>query len=224
MNLEQLEAKLRSERLDDTVEPYLYSSARVRDALNDAVRQAAIRKRLLLDRSTEECCSYAVAAEDANVFLHPRVLAVRSARWSGTATPLTLTTLKRMDRDRPDWPSEPAKDPTHLIVDAQTGYVVLWPTPAAAGTLSLAVWRAPLESEELEEGDDEPVIDETFHIDLLDWAEHQCYLNKDGEAGDAQRAADAAARFTAKFGRLPTAHEIKCWALSPRRGQRAEFL
>lgn len=224
MNLEQLEAKLREERLDDTAVPPLYSSDRIRDAFNDAVRQATIRKRLILDRTTEECCVYPVVAAQTDVLQHPRVLAVRSARFTGNPNPLKLTTLKVMDKDCPDWPSTTAATPTHLIVDAQSQTLVLWPAPAESGTLSLAVWRAPLELEEMESPDDEPVIDETFHIDLLDWAEHLCYLTKDGETGDAQRAADAAARFGAKFGRLPSAHEIKCWGLSPPRGQRAEFL
>jgi hypothetical protein len=111
-------------------------------------------------------------------------------------------------------------------VDRETGKIDLWPTPQTAGTLTLSVWRAPLESEEIFEGDFEldPVIDEAFHLDLLDWAEHWLYLTKDGETGDPERAAAAEQRFTAKFGRLPSAHEIKCWGLGKGRGQRAAFL
>lgn len=228
MELRDLIDRLRAPaRLDDAVEEYQFSDADCVIALNDAVRQACIRKRLLLDTRTEECCTYAVDVDGDDpewVELHKRVLAIRTARWSESDCPLTLTTLKVMDRDCPDWPSVDADTPTHIIVDAQSGFIQLWPTPDEDGTLTLAVWRSPLESEELEDDGDEPVIDETFHEDLLDWAEHRLYSGRDAESSDASKSAEAEARFTQKFGRLPSAHEIKCWGLSPPRGQRAEFL
>lgn len=222
MTLGDLLALLR-QRLDDNVEAYHYSDAFLTGCLNDAVRQAAIRKRLVLDRTTAEACTYTVAADQQAVVLHPRVLAIRSARFTDVTTPLKLTTLKVMDKDHPDWPGTTGA-PDRLIVDAQSGSVLLWPTPETAGTLSLSVWRAPLDTEEMEGDDDEPVIDEVFHRDLIDWAEHLAYLTKDGEEGDIARSNAAENRFTAKFGRLPSAHEIKCWGLSPPRGQRAEFV
>jgi hypothetical protein len=214
------------------VEPDLYADASCADALNDAQRQAAIRKRLILDQTTDDLCVFAVTAvaDDTgslSVAMHPRMLAVRTARWSlQTCGPLRLTTLKVMDRDHPTWPATVAGTPTHLIVDCETGKVNLWPTPDASGTLTLSVWRAPLEEEECEatDFDLDPVIDEVFHRDLLDWAEHWLYLTKDGENGDPQRATAAEQRFTAKFGRLPTAHEIKCWGLGKGRGQVASFI
>ena len=225
MTLDDLLARLRdTAHLDDAVEPYQFPDEDCTAALNDAVRQAAIRKRLVLDRSTAEVCQYAVAAGEQDVELHKRVLAIRSARWSGSDRPLCLTTLKVMDKDKPDWPSSDAAIPTHIIVDAQSGGIVLWPAPEAAGTLSLAVWRAPLETEEMEAGGDEPIIDELFHEDLLDWAMAYLYRGRDGERSDLQRAAEAENRFTEKFGRLPSAHEIKCWAIAPPRGQRASFI
>lgn len=226
MTLDDLELILRRERLDDTVVPYRHSAEAVMSALNDAQRQAAIRKRLVLDRTTEDVCTYAVAVDGDTVTLHPRVLAVRSARWSETspAAPLTLTTLKVMDKDCPAWTEADSATPTAVIVDAETGKLVLYPPTDTAGTLTLSVWRSPLESEEMEDGEDEPIIDETFHRDLIDWAEHLLFLGKDGEEGDTQRSNAAEQRFTAKFGRMPSAHEIKCWAISPSRGQRAEFL
>lgn len=213
-------------RVDDLAEPPLYSDEEVYAFLNDAVRQAALRKRLLLDNSTAEVCVYAVDAGTegiATVTVHPRVLAVRAARWSGSTTPLTLTTLRVMDRDRPCWPSDTAAIPTHVIVDRESGKIDLWPAPAEAGTLTLAVWRLPLGDEEIEGESDEPVVDEAFHLDLLDWMEHLAYLQKDSEAEDLRRAALAEQRFTAKFGRLPSAREIKLWGIAPARGQRAEF-
>lgn len=214
-------------RVDDHAEPPLYSTEERYEFLNDAVRQAALRKRLLLDNSTAEVCVYAVDGLDdgyATVTLHSRVLAVRSARWSGSTTPLCLTTLKVMDKDRPDWPSAEASIPTHLIVDRESGKIDLWPAPAENGTLTLAVWRLPLDSEVCESESDEPVVDDVFHIDLIDWMEHLAYLDKDSEKNDPVRAKAAEDRFTAKFGRLPSAREIKLWGIAPARGQRAQFV
>lgn len=230
MTFADLLALLRRTRLGDTVEPYQFSDADCAEALNDAQRQAAIRKRLILDNSTEDLCVFAVTAADAGPYTtiehHPRMLAVRTARWSGNPHPLALTTLKVMDRDNQCWMSEDVGCPTHLIVDRETGKLDLWPAPDADGTLTLAVWRSPLEDEEIIDGDFdlEPVIDETFHRDLLDWAEHWLYLTKDAEGSDPARANAAAQRFEAKFGPLPSAHEIKCWGLGKGRGQRAQFL
>lgn len=212
------------QRLDDGTASPLYSDDTILAAANDAVRQAVIRQRLLFDRNTAECCSYAVEAEQSEVVLNPAVLALRSVRWSGSEQPLTLTTLKVMDREQPCWPSDDPACPTHVIVDAQDGSIVLWPTPDVAGTLSCAVWRVPLEVEEMETGDDEPVIPAHWHADLVDWIEHKCYLTKDGEAGDLERSDRAASMFTAKFGRLPDAHEIRFWGIKHRRGQTAQFL
>lgn len=214
-------------RVDDLAEPPLYSDEEAYAFLNDAVRQAALRKRLLLDNSTSDVCVYAVDAGTegiATVALHSRVLAVRSARWSGSTTPLALTTLKVMDQDRPEWPTETAGLPTRLIVDRESGKIDLWPVPAEAGTLTLAVWRLPLDTEACEAETDEPVVDEAFHIDLIDWMEHLAYLQKDSEQNDPARANAAEARFTAKFGRLPSAREIKLWGIAPARGQRAQFV
>lgn len=216
-------------RVDDSTNPPLYSDEVAYGFLNDAVRQAAIRKRLLLDATTEAVCVYDVEGDDdaegsASVSIHDRVLAIRSARWSGSTTPLCLTTLKVLDKDRPEWPSQVANVPTHLIVDRQTGKVDLWPAPAEDGTLRMCVWRLPLESEEVEGESDEPIVDAVFHTELIDWMAHLAYLQKDSETEDQQRAVMAERRFTETFGRLPSAHEIKCWGLSPPRGQRPAFI
>lgn len=214
-------------RVDDAAAQPLYEDAQVYGFLNDAIRQAAIRQRLLLDNTTAEVCVYAVEAGTegiASVAAHPRVLAIRSARWSGSASPLALTTIKVMDRDVPEWPSTQARTPTHLIVDRERGKIDLWPAPNEAGTLTLAVWRLPLEDEEVASPYDEPVVDEVFHVDLIDWMEHLAFAQKDSEQNDLARSETAAARFTAKFGRLPSAREIKLWGIAPARGQRAQFI
>lgn len=212
-------------RLDDTVEPYRWDDDVLTEHANDAVRQFAIRKRLILDRSTAEVCEYAVAAEVTTVTPHPAVLSVRSARWSDrTEGPLHLTTLKRMDRSFPDWPNESAGTPSHLILDGDTGSLELWPKPSAAGTLTLAVWRTPLDSEKLEGDEDEPIIDRVHHRDLLDWIEHLAFLTTEGEAGDLERSDRAAQRFAAKVGPLPDARAMRLWALGRGRGSPAHFV
>lgn len=232
MTFAELLTLLRQRLGDNAPSSNLYSDADCAGYLNDAQRQAAIRKRLILDNSTDDLCVFAVAAAatDAtgvtSIVHHPRMLAVRTARYTGQQRPLILTTLKVMDRDYPCWPDQIPSCPTHLIVDRETGKLDLWPTPDVAGTLTLAVWRSPLEDEECDESDFDldPIIDETFHRDLIDWAEHLAFLTKDSETGDMQRAQAAEQRFTEKFGRLPSAHEIKCWGLGKGRGQRASFL
>jgi len=222
MNLADLLRRAR-ERLDDTVAPGLWSDDQLIGFINDAVRQACIRKRLILDATTTDVCVVAIKAGEPKLPLHPRVLAVRTVRTANTRRPLGLTTLKVMDRERPEWPFD-SGEPERVILDRDSGTLFLHPKPDKDDTLQLTVWRLPLEEEELEDGDDEPVVDEGWHIDLLDWVEFCAYSVPDVDIRDPARADAAVGRFTAKFGRLPSAHEIKCWGISPPRGQRARFI
>lgn len=216
MEAQGLIDRLRRAWLDDTSTPYLWEDEELFGHLNEAVKQACLRKRALHERDSTPVCHYPLTAGVADVTLHPAVLAVRTARLASGGRPLTLITLRRMDRMRPDWPDHARGTPTHLILDAQERRVTLYPTPAVADTLKLAVWRMPLESERIDAGSDEPVIDPLYHEDLLDWVAHLAFAKPDSETQDLQRSAVYAERFTAKFGSLPDARAVRLWGLSPR--------
>lgn len=225
MDAAALETRLREDRLDDTMEPYLWSQDTLFRHLNDAVSQACRRARLLVDARTAATCTIAITAGTALYALHPSVLAIKSAQLDLATEPLGLTTVKRRHRTRPGWLTDTARDePAVAVVDYSDGYIRLDPIPAEADTLRLVVWRMPLDAELIEAGGDDPAIPEHMHEDLLDWVEHRCYSLADAETRDPQRAADAYTRFEAKFGQLPTHHAVRLWGVSPIRGTRAEYL
>lgn len=222
MNLGGLLAATRR-RLDDEVLPGLWEDDELIGFLNEAVKEAVIRLRALLEARNPRVCTAQITAGSSDIKRHPAVLAIRSARLASTGRPLELVELKVLDRDRPQWPLDEGA-PTHIVIDRQSGQLTLYPRPTADDTLQLAVWRAPLEAERLESEGDEPPIDELWHEGLIDWAEHLAYLRADSETFDQQRSDRAEARFTALFGKRPTAARIAAWGLTAKRGTRPEFL
>lgn len=227
MTLDALRYELRVRRLDDAVAPFLWSDAELDDYLNDAVRQACIRQRLIVDAETPEVCALMLAPNQRSYAVHPAVLAVRAAAIEGNGA-LTITTLRRLARRDPDWflDEDACGSPEFLIVDYQQGKIALHPTPDAAATLRLCVWRTPLdEIERMQAPDDEPVaVPAGLHADLVDWAQARAYDKKDAETLDVSRGLAAEARFTATFGRLPDATEIRLWGVAPLGGVPAAFL
>lgn len=225
MTLQELMADLRR-RLDDEVEPTLWSDDALRGYLNDADRQSIIRQRLLLDVTSDACCKIALVPDQQIYPLNPTVLAVRSARVVGASCdPLQIRSAKHLWRRVGDWHGTTARGaPDVLVPDLQTGAIAVYPVPAVAGELRLAVWRTRFDAELMDTDQDEPQTPPHQRIDLLDWAEHRAYACKDAELYDERKSNDAEARFDAKFGRLPSAHEIRLWGISPLRGTTAEFL
>ena len=227
-------AEMRESRLYDVATPPLWSNDEFVRNFNDAVRQVCIRQRALLEHTSSDVCSIAVSAGQQLVDLHPSILAVRFARQDGVSPcdtrPLGIT-AKRLFRERPQWDSDTTTDGNleFWIPDYQTGKLALYPLPTQDYTLRLGVWRMPLPAEEFTatdiDGPDKlPVISPVWHTDLLDWVEFRCFSKPDADAESQQLASAAAARFTAKVGRLPSATEIRLWGVSPVVGVPAEFI
>lgn len=222
MELSGLIASLRKDVLDDANEPYLYSSAALASFLNDAVRQVCLRARALVDSVGPEATTYTVAAGVRGVKLHPAVLAVRQARL-GSAT-LKGTTAKRLWKFCPDWDISEAGDACWWVPDYQDGWLYFDRPVLTDTTLTLSVWRMPLDGELLEGDVDEPVIPQHWHQDLLDWAAYMAFSSKDSEQRDDSRAAGYVQAFEAKVGRLPSMTEVRLWGISPVVGVPAEFI
>jgi len=145
MNLAGLIAQFRTDT-GDTASPYAWDDAFVTAALNEAEREAALRKHLLYD-NTSDFCSIAVN-ESASVYtLDPLVYEIYTARIitsDGTVNygiPL-YRELVALDRDIPGWRAETAREPyAALHLD---GSVQLVPEPDTDYTLEVDVYRLPL--------------------------------------------------------------------------------
>jgi hypothetical protein len=221
------------DRLDDNNVPPLWSDEEYNRALSEGVQQACIRARLLRESVDPELTRIELIEGQSLYTLHPQVLAISTAGLLVAKRPCELTTQRQMDRDFPGYQVrgiEAGSRDTYLVLDEQKGHVRVWPTPGAPAdplqpeTLVLSVWRLPTEQESMDTDSDEPAVPVHQHIDLLDWAEHLLYLKADAETRDIGRSNEAASRFAAKFGELPTWRQIQLWGHSPRRGGRARFV
>ena len=128
--------------VDDTVTPYLWSDVEVLGYIDEAQKAFAQRAQLFFDSVTPAITSVAVVAGTGAVALDPRILAVRRAKLASQTHPLTLTNLAQLD---PSWNWESATGtPTTLVQDISVNTAQLIPSPQAADTLSLWVYRGPI--------------------------------------------------------------------------------
>lgn len=160
---------------DDKAEPPLWLKAEWTKYLNEALREACLRARLVVD---DEGAASEIDIEPGvkRYRLHPAVIDVMSAETS--SGPVVGWTV----------------DETHLVLDR---------APSESATLQLAVVRFPLK--ELTQDGDEPEIRPHHHRALTDWALRCAYLKQDTETLDPPRAARHEAAFEAYFGVRPTA-------------------
>lgn len=232
MQLREMLNELRVSRLDDAVPKYLWSDDQLIGFLNDAVRQVCLRQRCLTESQKTSICQIPIAATQQLVKLHECILAVRSVRYidptaTSTCEPLTGRTAKALWKEHPRWDMEDPGRPEHWVPDYQENMLAISRAPENAGYLKLLVWRKPLKEELLVKTcmDGVPVINDHWHLDLLDWAEHRAFSVPDSELKNDERASAAEEKFTAKIGRLPSATEIRLWGVSPARSsRRAQFL
>lgn len=220
MKLKDLRAVTR-ELLDDVTGPYLWSNDTLNRFLNNAVREACIRARLLKDDpdTQPKLCVISFDAGQRLVKYDPSILVVRSGYLTNQPHKLWAMTADSMDRYEPCWNSdnESPSCPRYLVMDIAQKVMRLYPTPDVAGTLNLRVWRVPGESERMAKDDDVPAIQLPDMEELKHWAAHEAYMIKDTETFDPQRSANELAVFESRFGERPTLHAMARWADSPPR-------
>lgn len=206
MNLGELICALRTERLDDTKEPYLWCPEELTRHLNDAQDEACRRARLLVDSSTASICNHAVTTGKVLYALDPRIIFVRRAKLASKSRPLGFASYLDLDEECPGWEGRTGTVEC-VITDFETGKLRLYRSPTAADTLKLTVVRTALNP--MESGDDEPEIAPRHHYSLLDWAAHRAYSKQDADTLDTTKAAAYAAAFEREFGpKSPAIDEI----------------
>ncbi|HUB92172.1 MAG TPA: hypothetical protein VMA74_20780 [Dyella sp.] len=223
MNLGHLRCAVR-QILKDEVEPTLWSDEQINRYLNNAVREACLRARLLKDDhlSKPELCRYTVAPGNTVIRLRPEVLVARSGHLGSERQKLWMVTAESMDRIYPQWEADVScpGQAGYGIMDLSQKTIRLFPVPLAPDVLHLRVWRQPLESEEMRRDTDRPVIQLPDFEELKHWAVYECYQTREGEENLDTRAATHLATFEQRFGARPSLHEMARWADSPPRHRR----
>lgn len=117
--------------------------------------------------------------------------------------------------------------PEFYYEDTNQAQLVVVPTPIAAGTLRLTIQRLPeTVMTWAHRTSDSPEIAAVNHPDLLDYAEYLCFLKRDADTDNLNRAMLALSRFDARVGDRPSA---KLWdfqrrVANKRTRSRAQFM
>ena len=206
------------EELDDEIAPHLWSDEYLTKRLNDAVQEAALRARLLVESDRNDICRIAVTAGRAEYTLHPSVVVVRRASLaSDRSNPLIRTTtaaLDGWDRCSNTWRTDTGT-PEYIVRDAQSRKITLVPIPTEDTFLHLTVWRNPAEDEVMEDDTDEPAIDAMYHDKLFHWAVFRALTRRDTEQNSTKDADRHLTEFETVFGPRPTAAQLQVLSTDP---------
>lgn len=212
--------------MGDLVQPYLWEDDSIDRKLNNAVREACLRARLLKDDadSLPKLCSLTVTAGNARIAYDPAILVVRSGVLVGSCRKLWALSAESMDRQEPNWDTNACTGtPEYMVMDLTQKTLRLYPTPDASTTLRLRVWRMPLETDLMESDNDEPVIQIPDVEELCHWAASEAYMINDSELRSEAKAGDHLALFEQRFGARPSLHDMARWADSPPRVRHARM-
>lgn len=211
------------EELDDEVEPHLWTDEYLIKRLNEAVEEAAIRARLLVESNRTDICQITLVPGQAQYTLHKSVMVIRRAVLaSEPSDALIRTTTAALDSHCNDWRTRTGS-PEFLVRDQQARTFYVSPVPTQADTLHLTLWRNPTDDEQMEDEADEPCIDATYHDKLIHWACFRALSKRDVEQGSTKDADRHLALFEAIFGPRPTATQLQALAMDPVTGSEAFF-
>jgi hypothetical protein len=201
MNLGEAKAYVRR-RLDDVTAPYLWLDPEIIGYINESQKEAAERAFLIYDE-TSTLTELDVTAGEPKVALDARIISVDRVSLDDCGS-LCRTNTAELDKLSSRW--ERAEGRPHSFYE-QEKYLRLVPTPAAAGTLHVALWRVPLEPfcASADNGEDFEIAPR-YHERMLDWAIRCAYLKRDAETYDENKAAQHDALFTTEFGARRTAN------------------
>lgn len=188
----------------DKEQPYLFSDEDITDWLNDGVKEAAIRGRLIHESSNPLICNIPVMAGVTTYPLHEAIYEIDSLHWISTASPeraepIYLTSQEDMAGIWHDWRTRSHGTPEYAIQD-DTG-IRLVPAPREAGVLHIEGYRIPIAPMVLDT--DRPEINIIHHEYLIQWALHKGFGIPDSEVFDMNRSALAEQEFTDYFGQRP---------------------
>ena len=202
MNLKDLIARFRV-AADDEVETYRWTDKKITMWLNDAVAEAAVRGRLLLESSLAGICRIAAKEGQSTYQLHPALYEITHLSYAcdGASEPqqLDLVSTEWLDRNQPGWRHK-RMDRVRWAVQSE-GAIRLVPAPPRDGLIMLEGYRLPLS--EMRSGADVPEIHAFSHDKLVLWALYRGFSQPDSAAFDPTRAELSEREFTKYFGRRP---------------------
>lgn len=213
MNRAELRRRVRI-KLDDRIVPPLWCDDEINDALNEAVKEANLRARFLVDSTTPEVTVIAIQPGMARYQLHESIIVARRVEFAPANPntqpfPMRRRSFDELDRRFPTWRSSTGTVPHTVVQDMDERALVLHPSPTAEGTLRLTVWRHPLERELMDSDNEEPRIPLAHHEQLAYWACFALYGNNEAEERDEARLQLFLTLFEGEFGKRPDAAMLR---------------
>lgn len=199
MDLCQLTQQFRVDAGDTVTNPPFWKDEWIAGWFTEAVAEAAIRGRLLMEAANPAVCQIAVTADVAIYPLHPALFEIVHLRFvpagATRSEQVHLQTREELDRIRPGW--RECADRVEFAIQDDTR-IQLVATPKVDGVLHLEGYRVPLKA--LANGHDKPEINAAHHHHLVHWVLYRAFSMPDADTFDANRAAIGEAAFAQYFG------------------------
>lgn len=196
MNLGDLKDEFRI-RAQDTKKPYLCPDPELDRWFNEAESEAAVRA--LLVRDSDEIT---IAIGDTTLDLPSGLFDIQYAELraeDGTAYEMAPSSRRELDKLRPGWRTR-SDIPREYIHDDKS--LTLGAVADAAYTLYIEFFRAPVG---MDDDESEPEINESHHLNLVDWVLFRAFSKPDTDMFDPARSREAEAAFVSYFGKRSNA-------------------
>jgi hypothetical protein len=177
--------------MHDTVAPYFWSNPELYEYMTQAELVIAQRTMCIQDL-TSAATLYDVAADEADVVMHPSIYRIRAAWWleNGGEFKLEIRSLDDMIARGCRVNTQEGR-PNTFMTGAVTNGARLYPIPQNAGEVRVAVYRTPLAPLNEQASFEIPI---QYRNAMLDWMKFRALSKDDAEtfnresAGNAQRA------------------------------------
>jgi hypothetical protein len=203
MDLIELIDKFRIQTKDRSL-PYMWEDPEVISWFNEAQSEAALRARLLFDK-TSSFCTIAVTVAGGNIYdLSPLINEIEYAYLvdtSGNRYKLRPTDRIQLEDMNPKWREYTGIPEWFIQSDTQ---IEIAGVIQQDFTLKLEVYRDPLQNIE-DTRTDTPEIASHHHKHLIKWALHRAYLVNDSDKYAAKLSKQYLDEFEAYFGLRPGA-------------------
>lgn len=193
--------------MHDAVVPYLWSDEDLYEYMTEGELVVAQRT-LCLQDMTSAATLYTVAADAADVVLHPSVYRIRGAWWvdaDGGEFRLDIVSVDQMLAEGFKIHTQAGR-PNAIMTGAVTNGVRLYPIPQEAGELRVSVYRTPLAPLTAETTFEIPI---QYRSALLSWMRHRGYKKDDAEAFNREGSNSALRTFEYQLDQYTTSESMR---------------
>ena len=205
--LDQLRIDLDDKATGDERE--LWTDNELVSYINRALGEACVRAKLIRDSDTSSICRIVLRSGVAKYSLDKRILGLRKVYVDGSPCIITPTNSDVLDDTEPRWRQETGDIPSWYIADLDACWIQFTPIPTVVNTLTLSVWRLPIEDLTLDKPDQEPEINQVHHYNLLDYAKYLAYIRHDGDSHNPEMSSHHEAMFARNFGQRRSAEVVE---------------